>query len=62
MDDVIIDAKNPSKQINDIYINFRFRDNINSPYYYLVNELVQVGDCIYVSSRKYDLQLVPDPC
>ena len=34
-------------------MHFRVRDISDSTKYYLVNELVKVGDCIHVSSNKY---------
>ena len=53
MGEVIISAKNPFKYIHDIDIHFKVRDIKNSTNYYLVTEILWVGNCINVSSKKY---------
>ena len=53
MDDVITAAKNPSKYMHGIDMHFKVSDITDSPNYYLGNELVQVGNHIHVSSKKY---------
>ena len=45
--------------MHEIEIHFKVRNITDSLNYYLVNELVQVGDCIYVSSRKYVNEILP---
>ena len=53
MDDVIIAANIPSKYMHDIEIHFKVKYIMDSPNYYLGNELVRVGYRIHVSSKKY---------
>ena len=53
MDDVIIAAKNPSKYMLEIEMHFKVRNIMDSPNYYLVNELVNFGNIIRVSSKRY---------
>ena len=53
MYDVIIAANNPSKYMHEIEMHFKFRDITDSPKYYPVNESLQVGKRIHVSSKKY---------
>ena len=53
VDDVIIADKNPSKYMRDIDMHFKVRYIADSTNYYRVNELVQVGDLIHISSKKY---------
>ena len=50
---VIISANNPSKYMHEIEMHFNVREIMDSPNYYLGNELVQVEYCIQVSSKKY---------
>ena len=53
VDDFIITAKNPFKYMHDIEMHFKVRDIKESTKYYLLNELVHVGDHINVSSKNY---------
>ena len=46
VDDVIINAKNPSKYMHEIYMHFKVRYITDYPNYYLVNELLLLGYCI----------------
>ena len=53
MDEFIIKAKSPSKYMNAIEMHFKVREINEYLNYYLGNEMVQVGYCINVSSKKY---------
>ena len=53
VDDVIIATKNPSKYMHAIEMHFKVEYIMESPNYYLGNEIVQVGYRIHVSSKKY---------
>ena len=53
MADVSIADKNPSKYMHDIEMHLKGRDITDSPNYYPRNEMVQFGDRIHVSSKKY---------
>ena len=53
VDDVIIAAKNLQKYMHDNEMHFKVKYIMDSTKYYLVNELVHVGYCIHVSSKKY---------
>ena len=53
VDGIIIAANNPSKYMHEFDMQFMVRDIPGSPNYYIVNELVGVGDSIHASSKYY---------
>ena len=53
MHDAIIAAKNPSKYMHEIEMHFNIRGITDSTNYYLGNELLQVGNKINVTPKKY---------
>eukprot|EP00957_Ditylum_brightwellii_P061664 4679137-Ditylum_brightwellii.AAC.1 len=53
VDDIIIVAKNPLECMRHIEQHFQVRDVMDSPGYYLVNNIAKINGKVVISAKKY---------